>query len=324
MTSRIQDRPPLIAIVTPVYNGEAFLDATMKSVQEQTYPNIMHVVLDNASTDRTPEIIESYRDKIVPLITGRNDTLLGMDENWNAALRLIPQEAAYFRILCADDVLMPEATARMAELAEHDPEISIVSTAAFRNSEQADFSWPADRNIFEGEEALRRYFTVAGILEARQMLWRREALASATPFFDLNVGQSADIDAGLRMLAPGKLGFLHEPLIMIREHEANTSSMVMRPQRIHFNDWLITLRRHGPRGFEPEAYARIEARYRRYYFRQMLKWRMGRDGRSVFERHLSLLEKMHAKPSMLDFADSLLDLLLIRLGLRRGWYSYPA
>ncbi len=324
MTQSLVKPAPLVAIVTPVYNGAQFLDATMKSVQEQTYPNIVHVVLDNASTDATPNIIEAYRNRATSLVVSRNDALLSMDENWNAALKLIPPGTTYFRILCADDVLMPEATAKMVALAENDREIAVVSTAAFRNHEEVDFRWPDDRTVFDGDEAIRRYFTLTGILEARQMLWRTEALKSATPFFDLNVGQSADIDAGLRLLAPGKLGFLHERLMMIREHETNTSNSEMRPLNIHFNDWLITLRRHGPRGFGEKVYREIEGRYRRHYFRQILKWRLRKGGRPVFNLHMTLLEKIHSRPNLFDFADAAFDLFLIRLGLRKGWYSYPA
>lgn len=323
--TQIPTKPaPLVAIVTPVYNGAQFLDATMKSVQEQTYPNIIHVVLDNASTDATPQIIEAYRGAAKPLIVGRNSTLLTMDENWNAALELVPGEASYFTILCADDILMPEAMERMIALAEGDRDIAVVSASAFRNHEKVDFRWPKDRNVFDGDEAIRRYFTITGILEARQMLWRTEALKSAVPFFDLNVGQSSDIDATLRALAPGKLGFLHEHLMMIREHEANASNIEMRPLNIHFNDWLITLRRHGRRGFGDRAYREIEGRYRRHYLRQILKWRFRKGGRQVFDLHMTLLRKMRSRPNIIDFGVAGLDFILIRLGVRKGWYGYPA
>src|ERR1700731_169502 len=51
--------PPLVAITTPVYNGERYLGETMACVQAQTYPNLVHLVVDNASTDRSAEIIDS-------------------------------------------------------------------------------------------------------------------------------------------------------------------------------------------------------------------------------------------------------------------------
>ncbi len=323
MSSLSPAQPPLVAIVTPVYNGEAYLAETMESVQNQTYPNIVHVVLDNASTDRTAEIIAQYRDRNIPVVVGRNETLLPMDENWNAALKLIPGEAKYFRILCADDVIFPDATRRMVDLAESDPSISVVSTAVLRNDVSEDFRWPQDRSVFEGDEALRRYFTIQGTIEGRQMLLRTEALHTDNPFFDLHVGHSTDIDAALRMMTRGRLGFLHEPLGMVREHAGNASVSEMRPLHIHFNDWLITMRRYGPVAFGEAAYRKLERRYSRFYFRRMLKWRYLKGDRSVFDLHLRLLSTIGVRPRLWDYLDAAIDPVLRRIGMREGWFSYP-
>ena len=57
----------------------------MDSVQNQTWPNLVHVVLDNNSTDGTARIIENYRDAAIPVLAFRNDTTVPIKENWNAA-----------------------------------------------------------------------------------------------------------------------------------------------------------------------------------------------------------------------------------------------
>ncbi len=59
----IASQPP-VAVVTPVLNGEEFLAETMDSVQAQTYPNLVHIVLDNASTDATAQIVEHDGDEV--------------------------------------------------------------------------------------------------------------------------------------------------------------------------------------------------------------------------------------------------------------------
>jgi cellulose synthase/poly-beta-1,6-N-acetylglucosamine synthase-like glycosyltransferase len=86
---------PLVAVVTPVLNGEEFLTETMESVQALEYPNLVHVILDNASTDDTPAIIERYRARRVPLLTARNARTISMSANWNAAVALVPT-SGYF------------------------------------------------------------------------------------------------------------------------------------------------------------------------------------------------------------------------------------
>lgn len=51
---------PKITLVTAVYNGETYLEATIRSVLNQGYPNLEYILVDDGSTDRTPEIIRKY------------------------------------------------------------------------------------------------------------------------------------------------------------------------------------------------------------------------------------------------------------------------
>jgi Glycosyl transferase family 2 len=51
---------PKITVVTAVYNGEEYLEATIRSVVEQRYPNLEYIVVDDGSTDGTAEIIGRY------------------------------------------------------------------------------------------------------------------------------------------------------------------------------------------------------------------------------------------------------------------------
>jgi glycosyltransferase involved in cell wall biosynthesis len=51
---------PRISMVTAVYNGAAYLEATICSLLQQGYPNLEYIIIDDGSTDRTPEIIRKY------------------------------------------------------------------------------------------------------------------------------------------------------------------------------------------------------------------------------------------------------------------------
>jgi len=55
---------PLVSIVTPSLNRGPFIEETIRSVMDQDYPNIEHIVVDGGSEDETPEILERYRSHI--------------------------------------------------------------------------------------------------------------------------------------------------------------------------------------------------------------------------------------------------------------------
>ena len=61
--SRTEQNPPLVSVVTPTFNQANFLRETIESVLSQDYPAIEYQVIDDGSTDATPEILREYSDR---------------------------------------------------------------------------------------------------------------------------------------------------------------------------------------------------------------------------------------------------------------------
>ena len=104
---------PLVSVVTPVYNGAAYLAECMESVLAQTYSNWEYVVVNNFSTDRTLEIAETYARADPRVRVYSNDSLLPVIANHNRAFGLISRSSKYCKVVCADDWIFPECLARM-------------------------------------------------------------------------------------------------------------------------------------------------------------------------------------------------------------------
>ncbi len=92
---------PLVSVIIPCYNGEAFLKEAIDSALEQSYPRVEVIVVDDGSTDRSPEIAQQFPVRYVRqpnrgLTASRN---LGVCES----------RGSYIVFLDADDRLKPDA-----------------------------------------------------------------------------------------------------------------------------------------------------------------------------------------------------------------------
>lgn len=94
------NKPIGISIITVCYNAEKTIEQTIKSVLEQDYPNIEHIIIDGKSKDKTLDIINEQKSKI-HVIKSEADN--GIYDAMNKGLQLCNME--YCMFLNADDTL---------------------------------------------------------------------------------------------------------------------------------------------------------------------------------------------------------------------------
>jgi len=264
---------PLVALVTPVFNGEKYLRATMEAVQAQTYANIFHVVLDNASTDSTPQIIDEFRQARVPVLVQRNPSTIPLSQNWNAALAFVPPDAKYFAILCADDLIDPAFVSKMTAIAESDPKVELVGCMHRLGETVASTALPADRTVFDGREIVSAFLNKRGNdIPHMWGLFRRNDTDPVADFFD-NTIYMFDTNACIRAMVRGKFGFVHEPIYIYRQHPQSISETVIRGSTHRLFDSMVQIERWGPVVMEEAEYRRCAQRHLRAIYRYMLRAR---------------------------------------------------
>lgn len=96
---------PLVSIGLPVFNGEAYLEQALESILAQTWSNFELIISDNASSDRTGEICQTYikRDRRIRYV--RNAENRGAAFNYNQTVALA--QGRFFKWAAADDWLAP-------------------------------------------------------------------------------------------------------------------------------------------------------------------------------------------------------------------------
>jgi len=96
---------PLVSVIVPAYNAEAFIAQTLDSIISQTYQNIEILVVDDGSQDRTPEIVESFaqRDQRITLLRQAN---AGVAAARNLAIE--KSNGEYIAPIDADDIWYPQ------------------------------------------------------------------------------------------------------------------------------------------------------------------------------------------------------------------------
>jgi GT2 family glycosyltransferase len=239
---------PAVSVCIPVHNGAAFVAGAVESVLAQTFVDFELVVLDNASTDETPSILERYDDVRMRVI--RHASNVGAIANFNAALREARGE--WVKILCADDLLYPECLdrqlARTALSADHRP---VLLSAARNIIDAAGHRWmrrgfPGPAGLVSGSDAIRRSVRAGTNLfgEPAAVLMHRETALRAGGF-DPAWRFCTDLDLWVRILQYGDLHVDPTALCAFRVSAQSWSMSLVGSQAREFCRWMALRQQDG-------------------------------------------------------------------------------
>lgn len=114
-------RNPRLSIGLPVYNGEQFLSDALESLLEQTFGDFELIISDNASTDGTREICESYTLQDKRIIYLRNPENIGATKNFNRVFYWASGQ--YFRWAAVDDICAPDLLKKCVNVLDRHPDV---------------------------------------------------------------------------------------------------------------------------------------------------------------------------------------------------------
>lgn len=276
-----------VAVVTPVYNGAAYLSECIESVLKQTYSDFEYVIVDNWSTDRSAEIVREYMDSDKRIRLFRPERHLPIIQNWNFSVSCMSESIEYCKMVHADDRLMPECLEKMLRLANEQPTVGIVGAYRLEETRPSLGGVDPSRAVIPGLEvgaaALEGRMSVFG--SPTQLLIRTASMEREEPFFDESL-LHADKDSCLRLLKRWDFGFVPEILTFTRRHNESKTSEVRLLETRRSED-LILLKRYGSHFLGArfhEVWKRRFAGYHRSLASGLLDgrgrkyWRYQRDG----------------------------------------------
>ena len=306
--------PPLVSVITPVYNGAEFLETCVQSVLGQTWQNLEYIVADNCSTDESLALARRLATTDKRIRVFKADEHVGPIANWNRSLKYISPSAGYVKFVHADDWLFPDCLEEMIRVAEHNPNVGIVSAWRLEEDRVTLGRVAGDRHlvplpesiVVPGQELARdillRQADVLG--SPSNILMRAQAMEGRAPFYDESY-LHADKECCLRLLAEWDLAFVRRVLTYTRRHNESVSSAAQAlDTRRHDN--LRLLLKYGPKVLDEHRYQGVLNwdldQYQYFLGRNLLS----RKGGDFWAYHRKNLQHAGQRPQILKMLRGLL------------------
>jgi len=249
---------PKVSVIVTTHNRAHLLGRAVKSVLYQSYTGFELVIVDDASSDNTEEIVRGFDDKRIVYI--RHGEEMGGPAARNTGIRSARGE--YVAFLDDDDEWLPEKLERQVEKMESSPaDVGLIYTGFVLvddlKKKRERMVYPVYRGDLRGQ--LLRGSTIGSV---SKVLVRKKCFEKAG-FFDENLKSCQDWDMWKRISDHYTMDFVREPLTRIHAHERQIStditslilgrtSMIkkhMRELETHPDILIVHLKRLGKLNF---------------------------------------------------------------------------
>ncbi|RYZ27160.1 MAG: glycosyltransferase [Chitinophagaceae bacterium] len=202
---------PVVSVILPVYNAEAYLKEAIDSILAQTFADFELLVINDGSTDDSESIINAYTDERIRHL--KNDRNRGLVFSLNRGVN--EAKGIFLARMDADDIALPERFAKQLHyLQTNKTDIVATCVQLIDNAGHSLPDWQEDRDRISPDE-IRRYLPINNCI-AHPTVMGRTALFQQYPYLSKQK-YSEDYDLWLRLLAGGNyIHKIEEPLLLYR------------------------------------------------------------------------------------------------------------
>lgn len=119
---------PKVSVIMPAYNAEKYIAEAIDSILAQTYTDYEFIIINDCSTDRTEEIILSFKDSRIVYL--KNEENMGVAKTLNRGLSVARGE--YIARMDADDISLPERFEKQIQYLDAHKDVAVLGTALVR------------------------------------------------------------------------------------------------------------------------------------------------------------------------------------------------
>jgi glycosyltransferase EpsE len=237
---------PLVSVVMPVYNADAYLTRAIDSILRQTYENLELIIVDDASIDGSVGIIERYK-RLYP----KKISFVRLSKNLNrggdscANVGISSAKGKYIARMDADDVSHPKRIEKQVRFLERHSSIFLVgSNAHIINKEEEVIGVKSEPNSHA--EILKGYFTFHPVVHSSCM-YRRFLKNGKIFIYDKKYKCNNDYYTFFKLIVDGySFHNLSEKLIRYRIHDKSVTFSNIRKNFIQtFKIRMEMVFKHG-------------------------------------------------------------------------------
>lgn len=224
-----------VTVLMPVYNSEKYLKESIDSILNQTYENFELLILDDASTDNSVKIINSYKDDRIKLF--KNEKNKGISYTRNKGVELATGE--FIALMDSDDISKKNRLEVEVKFLEKYTEFDVVSSRAeVLNSEKL---YKTHKKIEEFELANIQLMFRDVIINPASM-FRKEFINKNNIRYREENFVAEDYDFWVECAKFTNIAILSEALLIYRTGHKNTSSLSLKNNYIERKNLIDKIR----------------------------------------------------------------------------------
>jgi glycosyltransferase involved in cell wall biosynthesis len=214
---------PRITVLMSVYNSECYLNEAIDSILTQTFTDFEFLIIDYASTDNTPDILRSYHDPRITIIT--NEENLGLTRSLNNGLAVA--QGDYIARMDADDISLPERLDEQVQFMDNNPHICVCGSWVEIIGQNAGDIW---RYPTSHDEIACRHLFECSIAHPSVIL-NRKYLNENQIHYNNTFKKSQDYELWVRISRTYALANIGKVLLKLRIHAGAIGQMYTDNQK---------------------------------------------------------------------------------------------